>query len=101
MYYALNLDKGTNAEYNRIVKKVIESSTVKAFEREGVKYYAIDGPCIISDYQGWIGTEKPSKILPKMLREYFSEGYREYFVNPKNLRNKDLDLFDFIRRIGK
>ena len=90
-----------NTEYNRIVEKVIESSIVKVFEREGVKYYALDGPHIISDYQGWIGTKEPEVVLPRMLREYFSEGYREYFVNPENLKAKDLDLFNFIGRIQK
>lgn len=101
MYYALGLDKGSDARYNRIVEKVIESSIVKVFEREGVKYYALDGPHIISDYQGWVGTRESSEISPEMLREYFSEGYREYFVNPENLKRKDLDLFNFIEGIGK
>lgn len=34
------------------------------------------------------------------LGEYFSEGYREYMINPDNLRVKDKMLFDFIEEIS-
>lgn len=33
---------------------------------------------------------------PQSLREYFAEGYREYVMNPENLKDKDIMLFNFI-----
>lgn len=40
---------------------------------------------------------KNSKLNTKCLGEYFSEGYREYLMNPKNLKAKDIELYEFIR----
>ena len=34
-------------------------------------------------------------MLPYM-KEYFSEGFREYFTNPKNLLLKDPNLYYYI-----
>ena len=33
------------------------------------------------------------------MKEYFAEGYREFYVNPENLRLHDPDLYDYIRRL--
>lgn len=33
------------------------------------------------------------------LGEYFSEGYKEYILNPENLKLKDINLFDFIEEL--
>jgi hypothetical protein len=35
------------------------------------------------------------------LREYFSEGLREFYFNPQNLNKKDRKLFEFIERMMK
>lgn len=44
--------------------------------------------CIIED-----------KINLCTLGEYFSEGYREYFENPDNLKTKDILLYNFIKEL--
>ena len=33
------------------------------------------------------------------LGDYFSEGYKEYFINTKNLRLKDNQLYQFIKEL--
>lgn len=58
----------------------------------------------ISMYQGRIyihdidgnGYIIGNKFNGKCLGDYFSEGYREYFFNPQNLKSKDRELYDFI-----
>lgn len=35
------------------------------------------------------------------LREYYSEGLREYYIDPQNLKKKDPKLFEFIERMMK
>lgn len=40
-------------------------------------------------------------IYLKSMAEYFSEGYRCYIKNPEILRNKNKDLYNFIKRIGE
>lgn len=42
------------------------------------------------DYNSW-------KVNMKTLGEYFSEGYREYLINPINLKNHDKKLYNFIK----
>ena len=39
------------------------------------------------------------KVNLLAMREYFSEGYREYIVNPERLKKKDPALFDYIERV--
>lgn len=39
------------------------------------------------------------RFNPQSLREYFAEGYREYVMNPENLKAKDILLFKFIREL--
>ena len=53
----------------------------------------------ISDYQGRIYRKSTGELtaedLPR-LREYFSEAYRAYYVEPWKLKKHDPDLYDFI-----
>lgn len=53
----------------------------------------------ISDYQGRIYRKSTEELtagdLPR-LREYFSEAYRAYYVEPWKLKKHDPDLYDFI-----
>lgn len=39
------------------------------------------------------------KFNPQSLQEYFAEGYREYILNPENLKEKDVLLYKFIREL--
>ena len=49
------------------------------------------------DGEGWVSYDgaKP-KFNAKCLGEYFSEGYKEYIMNPGNLKLKDIILYEFI-----
>ena len=66
----------------------------------------IENDKFISDYQSVLYPEDIDGIEQvnyengtfntKVLGEYFSEGYREYLINPQNLSERDKELFDFI-----
>ncbi|RYL93454.1 hypothetical protein EWI07_07590 [Sporolactobacillus sp. THM7-4] len=60
----------------------------------------------ISKYQGYlyeIGDDgfidDNNHIVTEALGEYFSEGYKEYIMNPKRLQRKDIDLYEFIKEL--
>ena len=54
----------------------------------------------ISEYQRYVGKDiifgTTKTIDGTDLIEYFSEGYREYITNPKNLQEKNSALYEFI-----
>lgn len=59
---------------------------------------------LISEYQGRLYEDvgiftDDMKVNLLAMREYFSEGYREYIVNPERLKKKDPALFDYIERV--
>jgi hypothetical protein len=59
----------------------------------------------ISEYQGRLYEEvgilnDDMSVNLKAMGEYFSEGYREFIMNPDNLRKKDEKLFKFIEGLG-
>lgn len=55
----------------------------------------------VSEYQGRMyesaGIYDGHTINLASMKEYFAEGYREFYVNPENLRLHDPDLYDYIR----
>ena len=57
----------------------------------------------VSEYQGRMyesaGIYDRHTINLTSMKEYFAEGYREFYVNPENLRLHDPDLYDYIRRL--
>ena len=79
------------------------------FEGSSVKLvaYSKNMSKFISDYQRRIYEELSEnenlidyntfKLNVRSLGEYFSEGYREYFFNPENLRSKDHKLYLLIK----
>jgi len=59
---------------------------------------------LISEYQGRLYEDvgiftDDMKVNLLAMREYFSEGYREYIMNPERLKKKDPALFDYIERV--
>lgn len=59
---------------------------------------------LISEYQGRLYEDvgiftDDMKVNVLAMREYFSEGYREYIINPEHLKRKDSALFDYIERV--
>ena len=97
LYYALGLDKGLDDEYNAIIKDVINTSKIVKAEREGIEYYTLEGPMLISDYQGYVGKSKPLAVGLELLREFFSEGYRAFFLEPDYLKKANSRLYKFIK----
>ncbi len=72
-----------------------------------IPIYRVENPKFISDYQGCIyecdidynGRLRDDKTFNvKCFAEYFSEGYREYVYNLKNLEKRDNKLVNFIIR---
>lgn len=67
--------------------------------------YVLKDSKLISYYQGrmyesaGIFEEDMTTINIRSLGEYFSEGYREYIINTNNLRDKDVDLYNFIKEL--
>lgn len=52
------------------------------------------------DYYGnYVVDYEKNEINWRCLIEYFSEGYREYFENPENLKTKDIQLYNFIKEL--
>lgn len=66
--------------------------------------YYIDNPKFVDPYQGRcyidMDTFDYSKPLsPKVMQEYFSVGFDKYFNDPNLLKNKDLQLYNYIERL--
>ncbi len=69
----------------------------------------LENPKFISEYQGRIYDydldenptyhSKTKQFHTKCLGEYFSEGYKEYFVNSEHLKLKDNMLYQFIKEL--
>lgn len=57
----------------------------------------------VSEYQGRMyesaGIYDGHTINLSSLKEYFAEGYREFYADPENLKAHDPDLYDYIREL--
>lgn len=67
--------------------------------------YFVKNPKFVSEYQSRMYDEMDffdddGNINPFALAEYFSEGYKEFLLNPDNLRNHDRKLYDYINGVG-
>ena len=110
-----NLDLYHNQKFLDILENGLEDITpfdiIEDMETFVEPVYRLDVPKFISEYQGFIypyDTDGKEHIFYdigivniKCLGEYFSEGFREYTINPNNLSKKDKKLFDFIKGLMK
>lgn len=67
--------------------------------------YIIRHDKLISEYQGRLYDDvglltEDMEINVRSLGEYFAEGYREYLLNPKRLKEKDKRLYEYIDKLG-
>ncbi|MBR3697593.1 MAG: minor capsid protein [Clostridia bacterium] len=98
-----------NPEYINIRNKGLENYSI--YSVKDLKNYSnikgIKSNKFISEQQGRVYYKdlmgnsyiaNNQKINLNCLGEYFSEGFREYFENPTNLKSKDIELFKFIER---
>lgn len=106
------LDIYNNSEFIKILEENIDlyaMDTIKEDNTFTEIIEIIENKKFISKYQGRIYDNdmygnsridyKNGKINIKSLGEYFSEGYREYFQNPENLKEKDIKLYNFIKEL--
>lgn len=99
----LNDDK-----FNRIRSNLAKNSKIKLttqFETTR-KTFIIVNDKLISNYQGFIYSDSIEKIISKdkivdykLLGEVFSEGFREYILNPNNLKKKFPELYNYIKEM--
>lgn len=104
----LNIYK--DKEFVKIIKQISENASIlDIFEMEYTKpdgnvdrYHVLDSEKFISEYQGRIydydNAFTSGSLDYKKLGEYFSEGYREFIINPNNLKDRDSELYNFIKR---
>ena len=93
-------------DFRAILKSNFASATLddiifdNTFERPIIR---MQSPVLISEYQGrmyeHLGIYDGVTINLQSMRDYFSEGYREYFIHPLNLRKTDPKLFKFIKEM--
>lgn len=94
-------------EFRQIIEEVALSHTADDVIHDTINYtkpiYRIEDARFISEYQGRIyeeGTILTENGLVNLdaLWDYFSEGYVCFFRNPSLLKEKDYDLYSFIKR---
>jgi len=102
-----------NAKYKALRKKGLDLADFSKVMYDDTTYtekiYYFENDKFVSTYQGRIYMHPDYGIFSKsgtsvnssMMLEYFSEGYREYYTNPKNLKLHDPDLYDFIEGLFK
>lgn len=85
---------------NLKVEDIIEDTTT--FTRP---IYRIEHPKLVSEYQGRLyekyGIYDGANISLEGMLEYFSEGYREYILNPERLREFDPELYRYLEVLRK
>ncbi len=100
-------DVWEDKEFRQIIEEIALSHTADDVIHDTINYakpiYRIEDARFISEYQGRIyeeGTILTENGLanPDALWDYFSEGYVCFFRNPSLLKEKDYDLYSFIKR---
>lgn len=107
------LDLQHNAKYKTLRKKGLDLADLSKVMYDDTTYtekiYYFENEKFVSVYQGRIYVHPEYGIFSKsgtsvnsnMMLEYFSEGYREYYTNPDNLKLHDPDLYEFIEGLSK
>ena len=98
----------SNDKYSSIRKSLaLNGSIIKSSEYGNREIFLLKNDKLISEYQGYIYANRindiyiDGKINDKLLGEIFSEGFREYFENPVNLKNINIELYTFIEEVSK
>ena len=99
-----------DTKYIQIRNKGLENYSIYSV-KELINYNGIKGITnskFISEQQGRIYNKDlnlksyvaiEGKINLNCLGEYFSEGFKEYFINPNNLKTHDIDLYNYIEEV--
>lgn len=105
IFHELKVSK--DKKYKKILKKGLENLTNydiiinTDYERE---FYQVIGDKFINPYQARIyidfnNVDFSENLHYSRLKEYFSEGYRAYFYEPDLLKEKDIELFNYIKEL--
>lgn len=100
-------DVWEDKEFRQIIEEITSSHTAKDVIYDTENYakpiYRIEDVRFISEYQGRIYEEggiltKNGLVNSDAMWDYFSEGYACFFKNPSLLKERDYDLYSFIKR---
>lgn len=111
-YVETKYDVLNNNDYIKIRNAGLENYSIYAVNelRSYLGQKGIKSQKFISELQGMIYPKDMQamkyiadngKINLNCLGEYFSEGFREYYQNRNNLKEKDVDLFNYIEELLK
>ncbi len=107
------LELHNNSEYNRVLNNGLENilpmDIIYDDKNYPVPIYLLNNSKFVSEYQGRIYPNdldgnpmfnaEEKKLNIKCLGEYFSEGYKEFIINPNNLKEKDNKLYNYIKEL--
>lgn len=100
----ISLDLIHNEKYLKVRASGIDISDISQIDDDDKTFteraWILNNPKFISRYQGrmyeHVGIMDDGKIVLDSLMDYFSEGYRAYYQTPELLKEKDLELYNFI-----
>lgn len=103
----LSFTKSELKEYNKIIKakfSAFSKNDFKIVNGKSGKYWVLkDNSDFVSAYQtrvyDGIGNFIFGRVNVRYLQEYFSEGVKYYYKNPSLLKNKDSNLYNFIKKV--
>ncbi len=101
-----------SSQYKEILKKGLENYTNYDIIEETKKYerafFYIKNDKFVTQYQGRLYIENLINDIdwgaelnadPNIMKEYFAEGFKYYIMNPDTLKEKDFDLYNFIKEM--
>lgn len=101
-----------SSQYKEILKKGLENYTNYDIIEETKKYerafFYIKNDKFVTQYQGRLYIENLINDIdwgaelnadPNIMKEYFAEGFKYYIMYPDTLKEKDFDLYNFIKEM--
>ncbi len=106
------LDIPNLSKYKEILKKGLENYTNYDIMEERQKYekpfFYVNNDKFVTQYQGRLYIEDLISNIdwnddldtsPDIMKKYFAEGFKYYILYPDILKEKDIDLYDFMKEI--
>ena len=106
------LNLKNSQKYQEILQKGLENYTnydiMEETKRYEKSFFYVDNNKFVTQYQGRLYIEHlladidwgdDLNASPEIMKEYFSEGFKFYILYPDILKDKDLELYNFIKEI--
>lgn len=106
------LNLKNSQKYQEILQKGLENYTnydiMEETKRYEKSFFYVDNNKFVTQYQGRLYIEHLLDDIdwgddlnssPEIMKEYFSEGFKFYILYPDILKDKDLELYNFIKEI--